>query len=466
MRTILQYATSITCPMVLCAIVIISCSEDGGGDAQLSASAGDDMNAKVGQLVTLNGGASRDSHGNAFEFSWRFIGKPSASTARLQNADAEKPTFTPDVQGKYKIELTVSNTVQSLDTVTVAAFSVEVILGNYTNITPGPNVGIRDFETVCDTLYATCEFTEIGGIDANKIAGFDNKNWFALSCGLEEGSIYDMVDYKCQLYVTGRFSEIGCVPANNIARWNGKKWIALKAGLTGGDDPYGHALIVYQDELYVGGKFTMAGDIPASNTAKWDGNDWSAVGNIENGSVRELQVYQQKLYAGGFFTSVNGNTTEYIASYNGTTWSALGSRDALEHRSTGAVKHMTVYKDILYISGDFSVDSNDNLSELITWNGAQFNDFGRAFSLDQNNTIYELSVIDGILYIGGSFRNVVASEANNIIQWDGQSWGVLGTGTSGTVLSIEPFKGKLFIGGDFDKAGGSAAENIAVWKEN
>ena len=124
---------------------------------------------------------------------------------------------------------------------------------------------------------------------------------------------------------------------------------------------------------------------------------------------------------------------------------------------------MAVYKDVLYISGDFSTNEGD-LSELITWNGSRFSDFGTAFSL-YHSIISELAVINGKLYIGGSFRNVVGSQANNILQWDGESWGIMSEGISGTVLSIELFDDKIFIGGDFDGAGGADAENISIWME-
>jgi trimeric autotransporter adhesin len=465
MNTILHSRHMVPCLSVLC--ILSACSSDNGGgvEAQLQASAGGDINAKTGQVVTLNGSGSRDSGGNPFDFSWKFIEKPATSTAILANSDGESPTFTPDVQGKYKIELTISNTLESLDTVTVSAFKVKIVLGDYTNITPGPNVGIRDFATVCDTLYATCEFTEIGGIEANKIAAYDGANWFALGCGLEDGSIYDMIDYNCELYVTGQFDEIGCIAAHNIARWNGWIWRPVEGGLTGGDGPYGHALSIYNGALYVGGSFTKAGDVDVSNIAKWDGSNWSAVGRFEGGSVRALQVYKQKLYAGGFFTKVNSANAEFIAAYDGTNWTNLGSRNVLELKSTGTVKHMAVYKDLLYISGNFSTNTDD-VSELINYNGTQFSDFGSAFSLYPGNLIEELSVINGILYIGGEFKNVVASQANNILQWDGDTWGILGEGTSGTVLAIEPYKNKIYIGGDFEEAGGNPAEKISIWKEN
>jgi hypothetical protein len=445
--------------------ILFACSDPGEDSSQLKAVAGNDVNIKVGQSVALNGNGSTDASGNTFDFSWRFISKPATSTASLADNTTSTPSFTADVQGKYSIELMVSNTVSSLDTVTVSAFKVNTIAGSYTNITPGPDVGIRKFKVALGALYATCEFNEIGGVEAKKIACFNNVVWAALGCGLEDGSIYDMIEYKGALYVTGTFDEIGCIAANNIALWDGSEWKPVGSGLTGGDNPFGYTLSIYENELYVGGQFTNAGGVAAMNIAKWDGTNWSATGSFDGGSVRELQVYKEKLYAGGFFTTVNGAAIKYIVMFDGINWSALGSVSELALRSTGVVRHMAVFKEVLYISGDFS-SGNDDTSELITWNGSSFSDFGRPFSLSIGNTIRELKVINNILYIGGDFNSVVAAQANNILQWDGQNWGIMSQGIIGTVLSIELFKDKVYVGGDFAMAGGASAENMSIWMPN
>ena len=444
--------------------VIAGCSKEKvSGSSQLTAAAGNDLNVLVGSKADLNGNGSSDLSGNTFEFSWKFITKPSSSNAILENSSSATPSFIPDIQGKYKLELTVSNTMEDRDTVTVSAFEVTQVQGNYENLIPGSNVGVRKFALACGYLIATCEFTEIGGVEAHKIARYNGSAWSAMGCGLDDGSIYGMIEYNGYLYVTGQFSEIGCIGANNIARWNCDQnlWEEVAGGLTGGDNPFGYSLEIYNNELYVGGQFNKAGDVSATNIAKWDGSAWYAVGDFEGGSVRSLKVYGQKLFAGGFFTGVNGIPTGQIAAYDGNNWSMLGSYDNLEHKATGAVRHMAVYKNLLYISGDFS-DNNSDYSELVTWDGQQFNDFGSAFSLYEN-TISELSVINGILYIGGTFTNVVGSQANNIIQWNGTTWGIMSQGVNGTVLSVILFDNKIYIGGDYDSAGGNQAENISIW---
>ncbi len=445
-------------------LLILSACHKDDNRSKLKASAGFNQNVMVGQTVTLNGKGSTDSQDQAFSFEWEFVSKPDLSNATFDDNTSETPVFTADVQGKYKIQLAVSNKSTSRDTVIVAAFKVKNVGGTYVNITPGPNVGIRDFAAYKDTLYATCEFTEIGGIQAKKVAGYNGSKWFAMKCGLENGSIYDMIGFKGELYVTGKFDEIGCIQAKNIARWDGINWHEVEGGLSGGDNPYGHALEIYNGELYIGGQFKKAGDVSALNIAKWDGSVWSSIGSVETGSVRELRVYRQKLFAGGYFSSVNGLIAAYIAAYDGSGWSAVGIPEDLELQSTGVVKHMAVLKDKLYISGDFSANTQV-LSELVVWDGDHLSDFGRAFSLYADNTISELTVINDILYIGGTFNNVVGTQSSNIIQWDGDSWGIMSTGISGTVLTIEQYNGQIYIGGDFDAAGGHPAEDISIWTE-
>jgi hypothetical protein len=173
--------------------------------------------------------------------------------------------------------------------------------------------------------------------------------------------------------------------------------------------------------------------------------------------VRELEVYKQQLYAGGFFESVEGINMGHIAAYDGSSWTALGSTDHLELGSTGVIWQMAVLKDMLYLSGDFSIRDN-HVSELITWDGSQFSDFGRPFSLYAGNIIDELMVINGVLYVGGESRNVAGSQAGNLLQWDGEKWGVLSSGISGFVLWIEEYNGKVYIGCEFGSAGGEVAE--------
>ncbi|MGH8520324.1 MAG: Ig-like domain-containing protein, partial [Gammaproteobacteria bacterium] len=90
------------------------------------ADAGDDANAVTGQSVSLNGSGSTDPNGDTITFSWRFMAVPPASIltdASIVNPTTPGPSFTPDVDGPYELELTVTDPggLFSTDTVIIMA---------------------------------------------------------------------------------------------------------------------------------------------------------------------------------------------------------------------------------------------------------------------------------------------------------------------------------------------------------
>jgi len=85
-----------------------------GGNQAPVADAGDDVNAVTGQSVSLDGSDSFDPDGDLITFDWSLDrgSRPAASTltdADLQGADSAMPSFTPDVDGAYSVELVVND---------------------------------------------------------------------------------------------------------------------------------------------------------------------------------------------------------------------------------------------------------------------------------------------------------------------------------------------------------------------
>ncbi|MBS3776976.1 MAG: right-handed parallel beta-helix repeat-containing protein [Bacteroidales bacterium] len=86
----------------------------------LEADAGIDFSAEVGALVQLDGSNSSSSEGT-FTYFWEFSSIPSESNAQLEDATTATPSFTPDIQGDYNIELVITNGGQEdSDQVTVS----------------------------------------------------------------------------------------------------------------------------------------------------------------------------------------------------------------------------------------------------------------------------------------------------------------------------------------------------------
>jgi hypothetical protein len=78
------------------------------------ADAGPDRNVITGQVVTLNGSESFDPEGAMITFLWTFVEIPSASRvtdAFLSDVASAKPTFTPDMNGVYRLRLIVNDGV-------------------------------------------------------------------------------------------------------------------------------------------------------------------------------------------------------------------------------------------------------------------------------------------------------------------------------------------------------------------
>jgi hypothetical protein len=59
--------------------------------------------------VTLDGSESSASNGALLTFAWSFVSRPSGSTAALSDPTAMKPTFIPDLDGDYVVQLVVSD---------------------------------------------------------------------------------------------------------------------------------------------------------------------------------------------------------------------------------------------------------------------------------------------------------------------------------------------------------------------
>lgn len=71
------------------------------------ANAGADQTGADGNTFQLDGSASTEPDGDPMTYVWRFIEKPTGSGASLTGAGTDKPTFTADVIGTYRLLLEV-----------------------------------------------------------------------------------------------------------------------------------------------------------------------------------------------------------------------------------------------------------------------------------------------------------------------------------------------------------------------
>lgn len=73
------------------------------------ANAGADQNTNIGTLVTLDGSASSDADGDSLAYRWSLVSVPNGSSVTLFNNSTTRPSFTPDAEGSYVVQLIVND---------------------------------------------------------------------------------------------------------------------------------------------------------------------------------------------------------------------------------------------------------------------------------------------------------------------------------------------------------------------
>jgi hypothetical protein len=85
-------------------------SDDDASDNQApTAEAGDPQTIELGDSAYLNGSDSSDPDGDSLDFLWEVVSAPAGAQAGLAGETTITPTLTPDTEGNYTIELTVTD---------------------------------------------------------------------------------------------------------------------------------------------------------------------------------------------------------------------------------------------------------------------------------------------------------------------------------------------------------------------
>ena len=276
------------------------------------------------------------------------------------------------------------------------------------------------------------------------------------------------------VYFGGNFRRIGLVSATNIARWDGTNWHEIGGGTVG---PV-YALVATGGNLYAGGDFMQAGAVPASHVAKWNRTNRAALGAGFIRRVHAVAGMGDQVYAGGFSTHpVDNIGATNIASWNGINWSTLaagvsatcGDKGSFE---CGAAYAMATDETRLYVAGSFRTLGEFEVNNIAEWNGTHWSLLGdgvRTHDIPNqpdaiNGVVWALALGRNKLYAGGDFSRAGDILAKRIAGWDGTNWFFMGSGIVGSVDRIYALAVNgiyLYAGGCFSSISGVPANNIA-----
>jgi hypothetical protein len=166
--------------------------------------------------------------------------------------------------------------------------------------------------TQCDDNLQNC-------VESSNVLRFDGTYARLMGGGLS-GPAFAIAVLDTNVYFGGNFTNAGGVTANRIARWDGQAWSQVGgAGVVGTGTI--NAMAVIGTNLYVGGTFTNINGVRAARIARWNGHTWSPLGsgaavNATSGTVFALRAVGRDLYVGGNFQLAGGKPSFYLARWN------------------------------------------------------------------------------------------------------------------------------------------------------
>ncbi|HEY1011987.1 MAG TPA: DUF11 domain-containing protein, partial [Herpetosiphonaceae bacterium] len=343
-----------------------------------------------------------------------------------------------------------------------------------------------------DVVFVGGSFTQIDGVNANRIARWSNGAWSALGSGVN-GRVFDISfnpSTVTQIAVGGTFTSAGGAAANNVAIWNGTAWSALGSGssngVTGGS-PLAVRFVDFRGTNFVvvGGRFTTAGTVANVNgSALWRGaNTWEAFTGrgVIGGDVRAIFEDTNNAYAAGtFVTPVNPNgsgvaNSSFLSQWDGNVWNAIPrSPDASVLRAKKQPGQQS-----FYLAGSFTRAGGIEVGFVTLYTpflGGQFGAPEHVFfplggsveSSASTSRVMAIQPSGASIFVGGAFELASDQFISNIARFDpaARTWNQLAGGANDRVRALALRGTDLIVAGEFTRVGGPSGINaarIAVW---
>ncbi len=342
----------------------------------------------------------------------------------------------------------------------------------------GVNRHVRAFyaDTISNGLYLAGTFKFANGEEVNGIAMWNGEEFEALGTGSDNcvnfscPGFLSVMQYKDELYCSHLGFSIGGVQSHSIARWDGIQWDSVGGGVK--NENGGGAIIweqmVHDDELYIMGRFTYGGNVFSPAIIKWDGQaylpmDFPYIEPLTNISPQILGavIFQNELYVGGQFASgTNIQDHVDVAKFDGQNWQPVGGGIK---GAVGDINDLFVYKDELYICGNFRKSGGNAGNGIMKLNGETWVDVGGSFD-EETVVAHQMIEYHGDMYVFGTFNYVGGGvKASNVAKWNGEKWCGLPNEFDRRIERAIVLKDTIFIGGWFNFIDGDSIPYLAKW---
>jgi hypothetical protein len=289
---------------------------------------------------------------------------------------------------------------------------------------------VRAISVEGNHVYVGGRFDFAGGVRCNNIARWDGFEWKPLGDGIgrnaESGpydsasAVYALDADGADLYVGGEFVVAGGLDANRIARWNNSSetWHQVGGGIGGSSfSTRVSAVAAANGTVYVGGNMEFVGQTStrANSIASFDGTTWHTMGRGFNGTVFAIAVDSSgNVYAAGEFTKSGFESTNNIALWDGENWNALGQG------TNGKVLALAAGANALYASGGFTTAGIQFASGIASWYDESWHPLGNGLAIESpgsRTTGYALSLDAEDLFVGGRFDRAGSASSQNVGYW-------------------------------------------------
>ena len=190
-------------------------------------------------------------------------------------------------------------------------------------------------------------------------------------------------------------------------------------------DSNNNLYVVYTQDTVLNFKDTLE----KITVAKWDGSYWTKlkpfVSWFKGSTFYGMAFYKGQLFLAGTFDSIIGLGVIWgTIRFNGTNWTYWPGSNKVS--IVGDMVHdMVVFKDKLYISGEFKWIDGIVCNNIACWDGATWQPLGNIGSEGVDHGILQMKLCNKRLFVCGDFERIGSiNETCALAEWDGNNWSV------------------------------------------